>query len=244
MTFGEQTLALFLGIGSVLILASVAGWLLARRAEGAPSPQVENLNARIKAWWVMVAVIGIAFLFGRAGVIVLFAFVSFGCLREFLTLTETRRGDHWALLAVFFIVLPVQYALIWDEWYGLYSIFVPVYCFLAMPALTAVAEGPSAAVGAAGGAQGQRTVLITGANRGIGLEFVRQYAARGWRVIATTRDPASAKDLANLAAANKNVVIEKLDVADHPGIDALAIGNCLIEKPETPLYLKPTDVIR
>jgi phosphatidate cytidylyltransferase len=138
MTFGEQTLALFLGIGSALVLASAAGWLLARRSEGAPGPQVENLHARIKAWWVMVAVIGIAFLFGRAGVIVLFAFVSFGCLREFLTLTETRRGDHYALLAVFFVVLPVQYALIWVEWYGFYSIFIPVYVFLLLPILSAL----------------------------------------------------------------------------------------------------------
>ena len=44
----------------------------------------------------------------------------------------------------------------------------------------------------AGAATPERTVLITGANRGIGLEFVRQYEALGWRVIATTRDPASA----------------------------------------------------
>lgn len=90
---------------------------------------------------------------------------------------------------------------------------------LAMPALAADDAAPAAA---AGGAQPAHTVLITGANRGIGLEFVRQYADRGWRVIATTRDPASATELAALAATHKNVVLEKLDVADHPGIDALA----------------------
>jgi len=68
----------------------------------------------------------------------------------------------------------------------------------------------------------ERTVLITGANRGIGFEFVRQYAARGWRVIATTRDPAAADELRAFAADHKQVVIEKLDLLDHPGIDALA----------------------
>ena len=52
------------------------------------------------------------------------------------------------------------------------------------------------------------TVLITGSNRGIGLEFVRQYAERGWRVIATCRAPERAADLNKLAAANKNIVVQ------------------------------------
>ena len=76
---------------------------------------IDNLNQRIRAWWVMVILIGIAFLFGRIGVIVLFAFASFTALREFITLTETRRGDHYALVAAFFVVLPIQYILIGDR---------------------------------------------------------------------------------------------------------------------------------
>ena len=108
------------------------------RAGGKPSSQVENLNARIKAWWVMVALIGVAFMVGKAGVIALFAFISFGCLREFLTLTDTKRGDHYALAAAFFIVLPFQYYLVWIEWYGLFSIFIPVYVFLLLPIVTAL----------------------------------------------------------------------------------------------------------
>ncbi|MSO73468.1 MAG: SDR family oxidoreductase [Rhodospirillaceae bacterium] len=66
------------------------------------------------------------------------------------------------------------------------------------------------------------TVLVTGSNRGIGLEFARQYAAAGWTVIATTRNPAEAKDLNALAAKNKSVTVEKLDLLDLPGIKALA----------------------
>ena len=76
MSAEKQTLFLFLGIGGVLVVASLVGFLLARRY-GA-SPTVENLNQRIKAWWVMVILIGIAFLLGPIGVIVLFAFASFG----------------------------------------------------------------------------------------------------------------------------------------------------------------------
>jgi NAD(P)-dependent dehydrogenase (short-subunit alcohol dehydrogenase family) len=66
------------------------------------------------------------------------------------------------------------------------------------------------------------TVLITGANRGIGFEFVRQFAARDWRIIATTRSPENAIALAELAADNPDIIIEQLDVTDHARIDALA----------------------
>jgi len=66
------------------------------------------------------------------------------------------------------------------------------------------------------------TVLVTGANRGIGLEFVRQYAEDGYNVIATARKPAAAEALNALAAEHENVVVEQLDVTDHPRIEALA----------------------
>ncbi len=138
MTMRDQTLLLFLGVGGVLLLATATGMLLARRQGATPSPVIDNLNQRINAWWVMVILIGIAFLFGRIGVIVLFAFASFTALREFITLTDTRRGDHYALVAAFFVILPVQYWLIADEWYGLYSIFIPVYAFLFMPIIAAL----------------------------------------------------------------------------------------------------------
>ena len=67
------------------------------------------------------------------------------------------------------------------------------------------------------------TVLVTGANRGIGLELTRQYAARGWKVIATARKPAEATELKALAAGSEGrVSIETLDVTDLAAIDALA----------------------
>ena len=136
MTAGEQTLALFGGIVAVLTAASLIGVGLTFRY--AQSPVVGNLNARIKAWWVMVALIAVAFALGKAGVIALFAAASFAALREFVTLTRTRRGDHLALAAAFFVVLPLQYYLIWIEWYGLYSILIPVYVFLLLPVLAAL----------------------------------------------------------------------------------------------------------
>ncbi|MBB3567262.1 phosphatidate cytidylyltransferase [Rhizobium sp. BK491] len=132
---------LVLGIFGVLIVASVIGYVLERRlSPDGSNAAIENLNARIKAWWVMVVLIGIAFIAGRAGVILLFAFCSFAALREFMTLINTKRADHWALAAAFFVALPLQYYLLWAEQYGIYSIFIPVYAFLFMP-IIAVLRG-------------------------------------------------------------------------------------------------------
>ncbi|NND36253.1 MAG: SDR family oxidoreductase [Gammaproteobacteria bacterium] len=88
---------------------------------------------------------------------------------------------------------------------------------------TVLAQQEGAGGGTAStGAATAPTVLITGSNRGIGLEFARQYAALGWRVIATCRRPGKADKLKAIAAANPNVVIEKLDITDHAQVDALA----------------------
>ena len=66
------------------------------------------------------------------------------------------------------------------------------------------------------------TVLVTGSNRGIGLEFVTQYADRGWQVIATSRSPDDDDELQNLANKYENIIIEKLDVTDQNQINFLA----------------------
>lgn len=138
MTYRLESLALFGGVLAILMIASLVGWGLARRAGGRPDPTIENLNARIRAWWVMVGLIAAAFGLGKAGVILLFGFAAFAALREFLTLTDTRHADRNALAALFFVVLPAQFYLVWIEWYGLYSIFVPVYVFLLLPIVVAV----------------------------------------------------------------------------------------------------------
>ncbi|BCV67842.1 phosphatidate cytidylyltransferase [Shewanella carassii] len=132
----NQTLWLFAGIGILLVVATLIGRLLAWRKGN--NAVIANLNARIDAWWMMVLAIGIAFLFGLYGVILLFALVSFYALREFLTLTPTRASDYPALVAAFYFALPVQYLLIAIHWYGMFSIFIPVYLFLLMPILAAL----------------------------------------------------------------------------------------------------------
>ena len=121
-------LGLVAGVLTLLILASVAGWILSRRItskEGRAT--VENINARIRAWWVMALIFVVAAATGTVVSILLFSVLSFLALREFVTVAPTRSGDHRALFWCFFIVTPLQYFLIWIEWYGLFSILIPVY---------------------------------------------------------------------------------------------------------------------
>jgi NAD(P)-dependent dehydrogenase (short-subunit alcohol dehydrogenase family) len=91
-----------------------------------------------------------------------------------------------------------------------------------IPGAALAADAPAAAPAPAAGGSAPPVVLITGSNRGIGLELARQYAEKGWTVIATVRDPATATDLAALAAKHKNVTIDRFDVADPAQLQALA----------------------
>ena len=127
---------LLAGLVTLLSIASIVGFVLARRVAGGPNEAtVINLNDRVKAWWVMVAIFAVAFLAGKAVTLVLFGFVSFYCLREFITLTPTRPGDHRAVATAFYIFIPVQYWLIWIDWLSVFTIAIPVYAFLLLPVL-------------------------------------------------------------------------------------------------------------
>jgi len=66
------------------------------------------------------------------------------------------------------------------------------------------------------------TILITGANRGLGLEFAHQYAADGWEVLAASRQPEMSADLKQLAAQHPTVGLHRLDVTDEEFVQDLA----------------------
>ena len=122
------------GVLGLLVVATIVGWALSRRVttdEGRKT--VQNMNVRIRAWWFMAAIFGMALFVGRIGTTVLFGVISFLALREFVTLTPTRPGDHQALFWVFFVITPLQYYLVGIEWYGLAVIMIPVYAFLFIP---------------------------------------------------------------------------------------------------------------
>ena len=126
----------------VLVVASVVGGALAWRTRGRESVVIDNVNARIRAWWLMAATLSVAFLLGETAIVILFAFVSFNALREFLTLTRRNRADHYALAASFFLVLPLQYLAIGRGWIGFASVLIPVYAFLGLPVLAILRHRP------------------------------------------------------------------------------------------------------
>ena len=119
------------GVFALLVVATVIGAVLGRRARSESARETAaNLNARIRAWWVMVGIFTLAVWVGRLASVVLFTLMSFLALREFVTLAPTRREDHRALFWSFFLITPLQYALIAYRWYGLFSIMIPVYGFI------------------------------------------------------------------------------------------------------------------
>lgn len=118
------------GIGTFLLLATIITTVLKARQRGTPNPVIANLDARVKAWWVMVAVFCGAIATGPIGSVVMFGLVSLFALREFITLTPTTKGDHRSLFWVFFVITPLQYYLVADQWYGLFTVLIPVYAFI------------------------------------------------------------------------------------------------------------------
>lgn len=140
MRFDRETLLIVGGIVGLLLLASTIVFVLKRRqGSGPPNPVIANLDARVRAWWIMVGLFTVALLTGGLGSVILFGLLSFFALREFITLTPTRPGDHRALFWAFFVITPLQYVLVAIQWYGLFAVFIPVYAFLFIPIRTALA---------------------------------------------------------------------------------------------------------
>ena len=128
-------------VGTVLVLLGVATfagqWLRKRESPSLDRRAIESFNSRIQAWWFFTAVIVLAFLLPGLTVL-LFAAIAFWALREFVTLTPTRIGDHRALFWVFFFFTPMQFLLVYLDKYGLYSVLIPVFAFLFIAARAAV----------------------------------------------------------------------------------------------------------
>src|SRR5262245_65407335 len=95
MTANEKAAWVFGGIVAFLAISSAIGAVLKRRAKSDKGrATIENLNARVNAWWVMIVVLAIAFTLGETATLILFGFISFFALREFITLTPTRASDY------------------------------------------------------------------------------------------------------------------------------------------------------
>ena len=96
----------------------------------------------LRAVWIGAVVFWLAWMSGPVGATIAFGVFSFLALREFITLVRTRRGDHRSLLLAFFVALPLQYLLVGLRTFDLFTVFVPVYVFLAIPVVSALAGDP------------------------------------------------------------------------------------------------------
>lgn len=144
----QQVSLLFVVLFGLLTLASGLAVLLSLR-ERRQSEVDERLHHRLQDYntllrnsWLMTLVFWLAWAAGEHVAIVLFGIVSFFTLREFISLSPTRRGDHRSLVLAFFIVLPLQYALVWHREFNLFTVFIPVYVFLAIPVVSALGNDP------------------------------------------------------------------------------------------------------
>ncbi len=144
----QQIGALFLIVFGLLLLSSVVAFAMSLRDYGDDEAgerrrrELTNLEGVIRTSWLMVFVFWVGWLSGPLVALTLFGAVSFFALREFMTLSPTRRGDHRSLVLAFFVVLPLQYWLVAAEHFDMFAVFIPVYVFLALPVASALANDP------------------------------------------------------------------------------------------------------
>lgn len=129
---------LLLGAVGILVPLTILGEVIATRRPGAV---IETYRTRVHSWWAMVILFTLAFLLGRAGLLLLFAFAAFAALREFLTFSTKSQADHLALALAFFVVIPLQFLFIGLGWTALFTVFIPVYAFLLLPMVSVLRGG-------------------------------------------------------------------------------------------------------
>ncbi|HEY6354307.1 MAG TPA: phosphatidate cytidylyltransferase [Burkholderiaceae bacterium] len=144
LAVNEQVALLFVIVFGVLLLALLAWFAMSlREMSGAAQARHARFARDLRAVWVGAVLFWLAWMSGAVGATLLFGIVSFLALREFITLMHTRRGDHRGLLLAFFVVLPLQFTLAGGRWFDLFTVFIPVYVFLAIPVVSALADDPA-----------------------------------------------------------------------------------------------------
>ena len=143
LTAQQQIGLLFLLLFGGLLLVSAGTVLVAMRERHAASRRgLTAFEANLRATWIGAVIFWLSWVMGAGGATILFAIVSFLALREFVTLMQTRRADHRSLMLAFFVVLPLQYVLAGSQSFDLFTVFIPVYVFLAIPVLSALGGDP------------------------------------------------------------------------------------------------------
>ena len=139
----QQVALLFLILFGLLGAATATVFVRSFRSQDSdPLDKHPQLIRDLRALWIGTLVFWLSWVAGAMGATLLFGVFSFLALREFITLAHTRRSDHRSLILAFFVVLPMQYMLVGLRSFDLFSVFIPVYVFLAIPVLSALAGDP------------------------------------------------------------------------------------------------------
>ena len=138
---------LFVALFGALVLVSLIVLLRTLRESGETldehrKERQQGLLRDLRALWIGSLVFWLAWMSGPVGATLAFGVFSFLALREFISLVQTRRGDHRSLILAFFFALPLQYLLVGTRAFNLFTVFVPVYVFLAIPVVSALAGDP------------------------------------------------------------------------------------------------------
>jgi phosphatidate cytidylyltransferase len=143
MSAQQHTALLFLILFGVLLTTSAVTVLWSLRELGDRARErMARFRRDLQAVWIGAVLFWLAWISGAVGATLLAATVSFIALREFITLTHTARGDHRSLILAFFVVLPLQYLIVGLRRYDVFAVFIPVYVFLAIPVVSALAGDP------------------------------------------------------------------------------------------------------
>jgi phosphatidate cytidylyltransferase len=143
LTVSQQIGLLFVALFGVLIVVTALAF--SRTLRDRSDVQLaahEQFKRDLRAVWIGAVLFWIAWIAGGIVSTLLFGIVSFLALREFVTLTHTVRGDHRSLLLAFFVVLPLQYVIVATEHFDVFTVFIPVYVFLAIPVVSALGNDP------------------------------------------------------------------------------------------------------
>ena len=211
----QQVGWLFFVLFGLLALATAVA--MTRSISDASDDELER-RARFRrdlgAVWNGTLLFWIAWVSGPVGATLLFAFVSFLALREFITLTHTRRADHRSLLLAFFGVLPMQFVLAGAQSLNLFMVFIPVYVFLAIPVVSALGDDPQRFLERTAKIQWGIMVCVYGMSHAPALLLLESpgYSGRGAFLVLYLVLVVAAAHIAELAASRR---LRGMPVARH-----------------------------
>jgi phosphatidate cytidylyltransferase len=122
----------FAVIWAFLLCATVFVWAAFRPPLTGRGVEIRD---RVRTWWWIIAVVTAAIAAGATAAILLIAALSFLAFREFHSVVPVRPADR-VILGLAYVAIPVQYYFVWTQWYGMFSIFVPVYAVTILTAAT------------------------------------------------------------------------------------------------------------